>query len=96
MQGAHFSRDIVNRPGFAKLFFESASEEREHAIKLIEYLLMRGELTRELDNLIVDTVSMRNLPLHFISYFMLMSNLFLSSIPRSCNGRTELKLSEML
>lgn len=40
--GVHFSRDDINRPGFAKFFFDSASEEREHAIKLIEYLTMRG------------------------------------------------------
>lgn len=40
--GTHFSRDDINRPGFAKFFYESASEEREHAIKLIEYLTMRG------------------------------------------------------
>jgi ferritin len=39
---AYFSRDNVNRPGFAKMFFEAASEEREHAYKLIEYLAMRG------------------------------------------------------
>jgi len=39
---AYFSRDNVNRPGYAKLFFEAASEEREHAYKLIEYLSMRG------------------------------------------------------
>ena len=39
---AHFSKDTVNLPGFAKFFFESASEEREHGTKLIEYLLMRG------------------------------------------------------
>ncbi|XP_075989408.1 ferritin 1 heavy chain [Anticarsia gemmatalis] len=50
--GAHFSKDVVNRPGFAKLFFEAASEEREHAMKLIEYLLMRGELTTDVTNLI--------------------------------------------
>uniref|UniRef100_A0A7G3ACG4 Ferritin n=1 Tax=Lutzomyia longipalpis TaxID=7200 RepID=A0A7G3ACG4_LUTLO len=42
--GAYFSRDTVNRPGFAKHFFEAASEERDHANKLIEYLLMRGGL----------------------------------------------------
>lgn len=40
--GAFFSNETVNRPGFAKLFFEAASEEREHAYKLIEYLSMRG------------------------------------------------------
>ncbi|WP_369292667.1 ferritin-like domain-containing protein, partial [Nocardioides abyssi] len=27
---AHFSRDKVNRPGFATLFFKAASEERDH------------------------------------------------------------------
>jgi len=50
--GAHFSRDTINRPGFAKLFFEAASEEREHAIKIISYLLMRGELTTKVSELI--------------------------------------------
>ena len=50
--GAHFSRDGVNRPGFAKLFFEAGSEEREHAMKLIEYLLMRGELTSDVSSLV--------------------------------------------
>lgn len=40
--GAYWSLDNVNRPGFAKFFFDSASEEREHAIKLIEYMNMRG------------------------------------------------------
>lgn len=50
--GAHFSRDGINRPGFAKLFFDAGSEEREHAMKLIEYLLMRGELTSDVTRLI--------------------------------------------
>ncbi|XP_041988800.1 ferritin subunit [Aricia agestis] len=50
--GAHFSRDNINRPGFAKLFFDASSEEREHAMKLIEYLLMRGELTTNVTSLI--------------------------------------------
>lgn len=54
---AHFSRDTINRPGFAKLFFEAASEEREHAIKLISYLLMRGELTSDVSTLIRTSVS---------------------------------------
>lgn len=48
---AHFSSDFINLPGFAKFFFESASEERQHAIKLIEYLSMRGKLTT-VENLI--------------------------------------------
>ncbi|XP_017770330.1 PREDICTED: ferritin subunit [Nicrophorus vespilloides] len=50
--GAHFSDYQINRPGFAKMFFESASEERDHAIKLISYLLMRGELRQDVSNLI--------------------------------------------
>ncbi|OWR54798.1 ferritin heavy chain [Danaus plexippus] len=50
--GAYFSKDSVNRPGFAKLFFDASSEEREHAMKLIEYLLMRGELTNSVSSLI--------------------------------------------
>jgi len=50
--GAYFSKDTVNRLGFANLFFDAASEEREHAIKLISYLLMRGELTSEVTGLI--------------------------------------------
>ncbi|CAH2008290.1 unnamed protein product [Acanthoscelides obtectus] len=50
--GAYFSQDTVNRPGFADIFFKSASEEREHAIKLIHYLLMRGELTHDVSKLI--------------------------------------------
>lgn len=49
---AYFSRDSVNRMGFAKMFYEAASEEREHAIKLIEYLLMRGELVSNVSSLI--------------------------------------------
>ncbi|KAK9509349.1 hypothetical protein O3M35_006687 [Rhynocoris fuscipes] len=53
--GAHFSRDTVNRPGFAKMFFEAASEERQHAIKLIEYLLMRGDVFKDLKN-VIDSV----------------------------------------
>ncbi|XP_043286462.1 ferritin subunit [Venturia canescens] len=50
--GAHFARDSVNRPGFSKFFIESASEEREHAIKVIEYLLMRGQLTTDVSKLL--------------------------------------------
>ncbi|XP_060529310.1 ferritin heavy chain [Cylas formicarius] len=55
--GAHFSKDSVNRLGFSKLFFEAASEEREHAIKLISYLLMRGELTSKVSDLIKRSLS---------------------------------------
>lgn len=49
----------MNRPGFAKFFLDSASEERQHSLKLIEYLLMRGELTThtEFDKIIDSPVS---------------------------------------
>jgi len=50
--GAYFSRDTVNRPGFADFFFHSAKEEREHGSKLIEYLSMRGKLTNDVTNLV--------------------------------------------
>jgi ferritin heavy chain len=39
------------------MFFEAGSEEREHAMKLIEYLLMRGELTSDVSSLIQIRVS---------------------------------------
>lgn len=55
--GAYFAQDTVNRPGFAEMFFKSASEEREHAIKLIHYLLQRGELTTKVSELIKRNVS---------------------------------------
>lgn len=56
--GAYFSRDTINRPGFAEHFFNSAKEERVHASKLIEYLSMRGELTDNVTNLLrVNTVN---------------------------------------
>lgn len=54
---AHFSRDVVNRPGFAEHFFKSAREEREHGSKLIEYLSMRGQLTDSVTDLIQLIVS---------------------------------------
>lgn len=53
---SHFSRWDVNRPGFAKMFFEAASEEREHAIKLLEYLLMRGKLVSDVGGLIKSNI----------------------------------------
>ncbi|XP_017131488.1 ferritin subunit [Drosophila elegans] len=56
--GAYFSRDTVNRPGFAEHFFKAAKEEREHGSKLVEYLSMRGQLTEGVSDLIyVPTVS---------------------------------------
>ncbi|BES98971.1 Ferritin-like domain [Nesidiocoris tenuis] len=43
--GAYFSQYDTNRPGFAKFFFDASTEERSHAIKVFDYLLMRGQLT---------------------------------------------------
>ncbi|XP_052866780.1 ferritin subunit [Anopheles cruzii] len=40
---AYFAQYQVNLPGFEKFFFNAASEEREHGIKLVEYALMRGQ-----------------------------------------------------
>jgi ferritin heavy chain len=48
--GAYFSQDNVNRPGFSKFFFDAASEEREHAEKLIEYLSMRGRFFEDAES----------------------------------------------
>jgi ferritin heavy chain len=39
---AYFSRETHFRPGLSKFFLKSASEERTHAKKIMEFLLMRG------------------------------------------------------
>lgn len=52
--GAHFSRDTVQRPGFAHFFFQSATEKREHVIKLIEYLLLRMPASQIADQIRVN------------------------------------------
>merc|ERR1719435_808200 len=39
---AYFGRDNVAYRGFAKFFMKSSQEEREHAMKLVEYLNKRG------------------------------------------------------
>jgi len=39
---AYFGRDDVAYRGFAKFFMKSSHEEREHAMKLVEYLNKRG------------------------------------------------------
>merc|ERR1712121_159268 len=41
---AQFSQDDYYLPGVAKLFWEHADEEREHAKQFISYLRMRGSL----------------------------------------------------
>ncbi|KAF7287524.1 hypothetical protein GWI33_005891 [Rhynchophorus ferrugineus] len=33
--GAHFSKDNINRPGFAKLFFSATSEKRNHVFDIV-------------------------------------------------------------
>lgn len=58
--GAYFSQDNVNRPGFAKFFFDAASEEREHAQKLIEYLQMRGRYF-DLEDSAISNINIGNL-----------------------------------
>lgn len=58
--GAHFAQVSVNRPGFSELFFKASGEEREHAGKLISYLLMRGELASNVTGLITINVSQRH------------------------------------
>lgn len=40
--GAYFSQDTVARPGMTKFMLESASEERSHAILMLDYLNKRG------------------------------------------------------
>lgn len=67
--GAYFSRDTVNRPGFAEMFFKSAKEEREHGSKLIEYLSMRGKLTSDVTNLIRVPVSFNLYNLNLIKFY---------------------------
>lgn len=47
VQAAWANHYTVQRPGLADLFFDSASEERDHAFKLLSYLRMRGH--NELD-----------------------------------------------
>lgn len=44
--GAHFAKDVVDRPGFAEFFFKSATEKREQAMKLIQYLLVRTPVSQ--------------------------------------------------
>lgn len=41
--GAYFAQDDVNLEGFSNMFFDHADEEREHGVKFIEYLRMRGD-----------------------------------------------------
>uniref|UniRef100_T1J101 Ferritin n=1 Tax=Strigamia maritima TaxID=126957 RepID=T1J101_STRMM len=40
--GSHFNSEAHDRPGFAKFFRKNAEEEREHAMKISDYLNKRG------------------------------------------------------
>ncbi|XP_071528278.1 ferritin heavy chain-like isoform X1 [Panulirus ornatus] len=40
--GAHFAQDSVDRPGIANFMFEAATEERGHAVLMLNYLNTRG------------------------------------------------------
>ncbi|KAM7353633.1 ferritin heavy chain-like [Cochliomyia hominivorax] len=56
--GAHFSRDTINRPGFADMFFYFARTEREQASQLTKLISKRGQLTDNISELIkVPTLS---------------------------------------
>jgi len=41
--GSHFAQDTINRPGLAQFLLGAASEERSHAIQMLDYLNLRGE-----------------------------------------------------
>merc|ERR1712004_309878 len=43
---AYFGRDDVSYRGFAKFFMKASDEEREHAVKLVNYLNLRGGYPR--------------------------------------------------
>merc|ERR1712211_140248 len=47
LMAAQFSQDNYDLPGVAKLFWEHADEERDHAKKLIDYLRLRGSLEND-------------------------------------------------
>lgn len=80
----HFSRDTVNRPGFSAFFLQSAKEEREHAIKFMEYLLMRGQLTQELAEIVevalIPTTETWESPLEALRYALKMETNVTKSI----------------
>lgn len=53
---AYYSNAKTHRPAVAKFFLDSAIEERGHAKKLIEYLLMRGG---DIKNTTIGTITQR-------------------------------------
>ena len=53
LMGAYFGQDNVDLPGFSKMFFDHADEEREHGLKFIDYLRHRGDT----DNAFFDDIA---------------------------------------
>lgn len=43
LMASYFERDGINLPGFSKLFWEHADEEREHGMFFLNYLRDRGD-----------------------------------------------------
>ena len=43
LQGFHFDQDSVSRAGVSEMLMNHGREERQHAIKMIEYLRLRGD-----------------------------------------------------
>jgi len=73
------------------MFFESASEEREHAIKIIGYLLMRGSLTKDISQLIRDPVRSDN----DIVRFCTLTNSFVTVIVATYIGNMVRRLERV-
>lgn len=50
LQAVQFGQYTIARPGITKFLLESASEERSHAIQMLDYLESRGiSYTRQYD-----------------------------------------------
>lgn len=64
--GAHFAQDYINRPGLAKFLFEAASEERGHAIQMLDYLNLRGIKLNSTLNYQFPAAIMLNMPLTYL------------------------------
>ena len=43
LTGAYFGQDNVALDGFSDFFFAHADEERQHGMRFLEYLRMRGD-----------------------------------------------------
>lgn len=64
--GAYFAQDSVDRPGLAKFLLDAATEERGHAIQMLDYLNLRGvKITDELDYEFKVSDGLKNLVLNY-------------------------------